>query len=199
MPTSPPGDLQQRLPAPAPGTVLMPQISSDQVKPERVLPLLWFITAGVDQPASVTLSPLLCLTPPVTKATVELLTEQSSHYQRHATCIRLQHSSTKHYLTPQTPLKPKQMSCLLGRTLQQNHPVKVLHRDALARRAGGCCHRSILRAAVHSAAPHACSSVPHAGGCAPCAHAQGKPMAHVLHAATGISPELGAPKRHSLY
>lgn len=85
MPTSPPGDLEQHLPATAPGTAAAVLWHQDNpMKPERVLPVPWFITAGVDQPASVILSPLLCLSPPVTKATVELLTEQSSHYQRHA-------------------------------------------------------------------------------------------------------------------
>lgn len=128
------------------------------MKPASVLPVLWFISTGVDQPASVTLSPLLCLSPPVTKATVELLTEQSSHYQRHARSYVHQSATflTKHYLTPQTPLKSKQMSCLLGRTLHLNHPVKVLHRDTTGSKSREAITTEVSRGlqCVPPAAPH---------------------------------------------
>lgn len=80
--TSPPSDLEQHLPATRTAAGL--QHEDNQMKPARVLQAVLFITTDGDQAANVSLSPLLCFSPPVTKATMELLTEQSSHYQRHA-------------------------------------------------------------------------------------------------------------------
>lgn len=45
-----------------------------------------------------------------------------------ATRTNLQHSSTKHYLTTQPPLKSEQISCFLGRTLHFKQLVNVLYR-----------------------------------------------------------------------
>lgn len=46
-----------------------------------------------------------------------------------ATCTSLQHSSTKHYLSTQTPPEIGQTSCSLGRTLHFKQLVNVLHGD----------------------------------------------------------------------
>lgn len=99
-------------------------------------------------------------------------------------CISVQHSSTKHYLSPQTPLKSQQMSCLLGRTQHSNQPVKVLHRDT----SGSKSREAVTTKVPHRlpctlpAAPHCCRQRD------PLRRLCSLSVAHVLRAAAGISP-----------
>lgn len=110
-----------------------------------------------------------------------------------ATCISLQHSSTKHYFTPQNPLKSKQMSCALGRTLHLNHQVQVLRRDAAGSKGGETVTTEASRRpqCVPPAAPRYRRQRHPRRSCGPCTHAQGRPMPRVLHAATGMQPGAG--------
>lgn len=76
-----------------------------------------------------------------------------------ATCTSLQHSSTKHYLTPQPPPpKSKQMPCLLGRTPHLNHPVKGLCKDTAGSKSGETITTEVPHKLqrIPPAAPHYC-------------------------------------------
>lgn len=74
------------------------------------------------------------------------------------TCTSLQHSSTKHYLTPQTPLKSKQVPCLLGRTPHLKHPVKGPRRDTAGWKSGEAITTEVAHRLqrIPPAAPHYC-------------------------------------------